>query len=298
MKFSFTPEGGWEVGMINAATAAVMPYLGAAQQIIADLGQDGLDYAQALASQRLHSTAQKYLSHLKKVQGQEGVWTIILESEAVYLEEGFSGFDQIAAGLAQGPKSQYSSKTGRRYVKIPFEHIQEFAKKGHPQNPVMVQKGSSSPTTKGDLAADLKRLKQIFAPKDTGITRGAPAPGMKRGDPLTGKIWSITKSPGGPQWEYREFHTDMRKRLELEKQPSPLLSGITKVQFATDKGTVKSRYLTWRTATDPRMPKMVHDKPNWVHPGFAGIKVFADLEQYLSDELANRINQIFSQSGP
>ncbi len=289
MKFKFSPDGGWEKILSDAASAAVAPYLGAVQGVVKDVWDDAYDHAQSLASDRLHSTVQQYLSGLKKVKSGEGIWTILLENDAVYLEEGYSGFDMIAAGLARGAKSQFSQKTGRRYVKIPFEHVQAFASKGHPMNPVVVQGGSPGATTKGDLATDLKRLKKMFAPDDTKISLDSS------GSPIKGKVWSITKSPSGPQWEYREFQTDIRKRLELEKQPSSLLSGVTKVQFETGSGSMKSRYLTWRTATDPRVPAAVHDKPKWVHPGFDGVHIMKDVEQYVTDEFAKRINEIFSQ---
>jgi hypothetical protein len=294
VNFKFTPSQGWEKALVDQVQGAITPYLVSAQGIVQQLRDDGYDYAQALASERLNTTVQTYLNALKKVEPTPDTWTIILEPSAVYLEEGYSGFDQIAAGLAKNGK--YSEKTGRRYIRVPFEHVQSFGNKGHPQNPIKVQMGlpSQTGTTKGSLAQDLKRLKKIFAPNDPGITMMPQQPGQfGPQQPVLGKVWSIAKAPEGPQWEYREFHTDMKSRMELEKQPSPLLSGLTKVQFQTDKGSVKSKYLTWRTATDPRVPEMTHGKPPWVHPGFEGVHIMQDVEKYISDEFAKRINELF-----
>lgn len=296
MKFSLFPPDGWEAALSNAATSAIAPYLKAAQGTIKDLWSDAYDHAESLASQRLHSTKNKYLAALKKVQTGDDTWTIILDKDAVYLEDGYSGYDMIDAGLASGGKAKFSKETGRRYVKIPFEHVQAFGNKNHPMNEVVVQQQSGSGTTKGDLASDLKRLKKIFAPNDSKISTVPVAPGFEGpAAPIMGAVWSIQKSPEGPQWEYKEFQTDMKKRMELEKQPSALLSGITKVQFQGENGQMKSKYLTWRTATDPRMPITVHSKPPWVHPGFQGVKIMKDVESYITAEFASRINALFSQ---
>lgn len=300
MKFKFSPEDGWEKAIADAAEAAVAPYLGAAQEAVSDVWEAGFDYAQSLATQRLHTSTQKYLENLKKVKTQADTWTIILDADAVYLEEGFESYDMIQAGLVQGPKSRMTTPTAkdpipRRYVRIPFDQVQAAASKGHPMNPILVQQGQMGQTTKGNLAADLKRLKKIFAPQDSGITMNPLPPGHEGPQqPVMGKVWSITKSPSGPQWEYKEFNTDMKKRLELEKQPNALLSGITKVQFQTDTGKMKAKYLTWRTATDPRNSS-VNSKPKWIHPGFPGVHIMKDVEQYITDEFAKRINEIFSQ---
>lgn len=290
MKFKLTPEEGWQKAFIDQVQGAVAPYMASAQGIVQQLRDDAYDRAQALAAERLHSTAKTYLSALKKVQPTPDTWTIVLEPDAVYLEEGYSGFDMIAAGLARGKNSKISEKTGRRYVRIPFEHVQAFASKSHPMNPVGVQTQSSSPTTRGSMAEDLKRLKKIFAPQDPGITN---YPGTNT--PIKGKVWSISKSPGGPQWEYREFNSDMKKRMELEKQPSALLAGITKVQFESASGKMKSKYMTWRTVTDPRLPIMTNNKPNWIHPGYPGAHIMKDVEQYISDEFAKRISELFQE---
>jgi hypothetical protein len=288
VKFSFTPEQGWEKALLDQVQGAITPYMVAGQSIVQQLRDDAFDYAQTLATERLHTTAKQYLGALKKAEPTPDTWTIILEPSAVYLEEGYSGFDQIAAGLAKNGK--ISEKTGRRYIRVPFEQIQSFAKGSHPMNPVKVQMGlpSMTGTTKGSLAQDLKRLKGIFAPNDPGITN---YPGTDT--PIKGKVWSITKALSGPQWEYREFHSDMKSRMELEKQPSPLLSGLTKVQFETGSGKVKSKYMTWRTATDPRVPISTHGKPPWIHPGYAGAHIMKDVEQYISEEFAKRINELF-----
>lgn len=292
MKFNFTPQEGWEKALVDSIQGAIAPYMVSAQGIVQQLRDDAYDYAQSLAADRLHSTAHKYLGALKKVDPTPGTWTIILEPSAMYLEEGYSGYDMISAGLARGGKSHFSQETGRRYVRIPFEHIQAFAKESHPMNPVKVQMGlpSMTGTTKGSIAQDLKNLKKLFAPQDPGIT---PYPGTNT--PIKGKVWAITKNPAGPQWEYREFNSDIRKRLEPQKQPSGLTSGITKIQYESGSGKMKSKYLTWRTATDPRIPMMVHNKPNWIHPGYPGAHIMKDVEQYITDEFAKRISELFQE---
>jgi hypothetical protein len=292
VKFSFKPGEGWEKALVDSIQGAIAPYLVSAQGIVQSLRDDAYDYAQTLAADRLHTTAKKYIGALKKVEPAPDTWTITLGPEAVYLEEGYTGYDMIQAGLARGKASQYSEKTGRHYVRIPFEHVQAFAKGSHPMNPVKVQMGmpSMTGTTKGSMAEDLKRLKKIFAPNDPGITN---YPGTTT--PIKGKVWTIQKAPEGPQWEYRDFQGGMRNRMELNKQPSPLLSGITKVQYETGTGKMKSKYLTWRTATDPRIPMSVHSKPGWVHPGYGGAHIMKDVEQYINDEFAKRISELFQE---
>jgi hypothetical protein len=290
MKFNFKPGDGWEQALLNAAQSAIAPYFKAAKAVMKDITDDAYDYAQSLATQRLHSTSKKYLDALQKY-GDDGNWTIVLNEDAVYLEEGYPSFDQISAGLARGAKSHYSDKTGRRYVRIPFEQVQAFAKASHPMNSVVVQRDSSNPTTKGDLSSDLKRLRKIFTPNEDAISLDPS------GRPIQGKVWSISKSATGPQWNYQEFQGEMKKSMEIQPQPNSLLSGITKVQFQTDSGKMRSRYLTWRTATDPRVPSAKDNKSKWIHPGFDGVHIMKDVERYINDQFAAKIDRLFTDAG-
>lgn len=283
MKFKFSVQNDFGKILEAAVMSSNDSRIAAAREAISEISSQAYAKANEMASDRLKTTRLKYIDHLKFEQVGPAHWTITLEEGAAYLENGYSSFDQIKAGLARGPKSRISKK-GYRYVRVPFEHSEGPGKTSHPMNPVPVQRGQVNETTKGNMAKDLSRLQKIFGGKETVSTAQGP---------VIGKAWSITKSPNGPQWTFKDALG--RQQTSTIEGVHPNLSGVTKIQWEQKLrggGTrTRSAYLSWRTASeDPgRTPG------TWIHPGFSGAKIFPDLEKWISDTFKARMEELFGQ---
>lgn len=277
MKFGFKVDEGFSDAVLNAASGAISATNNAMKGVIREITEMAYGRAQELAAERLRSTRQQYINGLKFEEAGEGIFVLSLDPSVAYLEEGFSAFDMIKAGLARGAKSQLN-KNNERFVRIPFEHSKGAASPSSPENKRPIQQSQGSQTTKGSLAADLKKLEQIFGAN--GQTKGPS------GNDLTGKVWSMRKSTSGPQWNYQDALG--RKDTQTVTGVSQLLSGLTKVQYEGKAEKTKSAYLTWRTATD---------KPGsgkWIHPGMAGAKIFPDVEKWIEEQFAAKVQELLS----
>ena len=265
-------------GQITAAHAR------AAQSAMKDLAIATYAKAQEMAAQRLHSTRQKYIDNLSFDQAGEGHWMVTLHGDAAYLEEGYGSYDMIKQGLARGPKSKVS-KRGYRYVVIPFEHSTKAAGAGHPQHNQPVQIGQPQETTKGSLAQDLKRLKKSFEIPDTYKD--------VNGNPIYGKVFTVTKNPLSPQWHYKDVLGQHDTANITGKQIHPNLAGLTGIQWEQKLrgggSRTRTAYMTWRVASEN--PEV---QGKWIHPGFDGARVFPDLEMWAVQQINQRLREIFS----
>jgi hypothetical protein len=317
VKFKFEPTGGFDTAFQEAIATSVGGQLAKAQAIMGEVSGNAQAMAQQLATQRLHSTAATYVQALKMTEVGPGMYQLTLDKSASHLEEGYPEFDMIQAGLARGEASVFSTKKGRRYVRIPFEHSEGPGKSGHhPMADVPIQGG---PTTYGSLAKDLNALRQQAktelakladqfggAPKERGITTG---PG---GMAVLGTVYSMRKSSTGPQWHYNDAFgqqntmTPGAGQTMMPEGISGLLSGLTKVQYQTKSGSVKAKYFTWRTASEmfaypaggkgrSKKDQLAANLKKWIHPGFDGAHIFPDLERMIMNELARRIQAEFGQ---
>lgn len=283
MKLKFSVPNDFGKFLEDAVMSSSNTRIAAARDAISEISSQAYAKANEMASDRLKSTRLKYIDHLKFEQVGPTHWTISLEEGAAYLENGYPSFDQIKAGLARGAKSKIS-KSGYRYVRVPFEHSEGPAKASHPSNSIPVQRGQVNETTKGNMANDLKRLQRIFGGKETVSTAQGP---------VIGKAWSITKSTTGPQWTFKDALG--RQQTTTIEGVHPNLSGVTKVQWEQKLrgggSRIRSAYLSWRTASE---------NPNrtpgtWIHPGFQGAKIFPDLEKWVTDTFKARMEELFGQ---
>lgn len=274
MKFKFGLGENFENQIMAIVNAAVAGSYKAVGDALRDVTEAGMAKAQELAAQRLHSTRQKYIDALSIDDAGDGVFTLSLAPDAHYLEEGYSAFDQIKAGLARGPKSR-TTKDGKRIVVVPFTHEKGAAEPEHSQNSVKVQIGKTPQATKGSLAADLKRLEGTFGVTGTQSGQNGPA---------SGKVWSMRKSNSGPQWTMKDMLGG--SRTQTITNINPLLSGVAKIQYA-DKEKTRSAYVTWRTAVDGAGGK------GWQHPGYQGVHIMDEVEKWMADQFLRKINEIF-----
>ncbi len=284
MRFRLTPEDNLGQAFYSAAMDVVQSKFEQMGNILSDAVTAARDNLITAASATLSVANLKSYQHGLKINVTTGpdsiAWELYLDAEAQRIE-GFGPFDMIAHGLVKHNKNvKFSEKTGRYYAKIPFERPGMYSKIAKLKADNVVQKLSATPTTRGNLAADLKVMKQraekILSPE---------AKGMK-----DGKTWSLTKDPIKPVWNFYDFAAKQKEDFQFDQQPSPLMSGITAV-----KKEGKTAYFTWRTATDARMP----GKPmSWMHPGVSGNNIFTgilpDLIKDAQAEIDKKLAEIFS----
>lgn len=280
----------------TAATEITRAHLNAAQAFMRDLAQMTYAKAQEMASQKLHSTRQQYVDNLSFDQVDQNSWVITLDKNAAHIEEGYSSFDMLKAGLASG-KNAKISKEGHKYINIPLEHKQGPAAAKHPLHSVPVQRGQIHETTKGDLAKDLKRLRGAFGVDQAGTLTH---PG---GAPVIGQVWKMNRDAFSPTWTMKNAFGDERStQITGGKLIHKNLIGLTGIQYKAGRG-VKTAYLTWRTASEKTLAGWVEGKGKkgqmrqgtWIHPGYSGAKIFPELEKWAIDQLNRELKRIFSE---
>jgi hypothetical protein len=264
-------------------------HLRAAPGAARDVAIQAHEKIREIVSDKLRSTKMEYLDSLS--YGEDGgLYTITLGGEAAYLETGYGSFDMkpgmlnskaiVQTGKRAGQPWVQIGKDGNKYAAVPFEHGEAAAKSSHPEHDSPVRIGQPEQTTKGDLASDLKALREAFG--DEGITMG---PG---GQPVQGKVATWTKSKSGPQWSFKDvLGNSSTKSMEA----NPMLSGLTKIQYEVPKrkggNMTKSAFLTWR---------IVSSKSNkWIHPGYGGVHAFPEVHAWASDALVRRVTELFQQ---
>lgn len=110
----------------------------------------------------------------------------------------------------------------------------------------------------GDLASDIKSL----------VAKNSK-----------GKMQAITKTFKDIDGNAIQGRVASIKNAENEN-----LSGLTKYQHVSDSGKVSSMYMTFRVISE--------DSKGWQHPGFAGHKIFEDVEKYVDQEMENILTNL------
>lgn len=272
-KFKLTPDQDFETILQNTVSAQVGAAFSAFRNVSKDAAQSGQTLAMQLATRKLRSTAQEYISALTFTQPDDGdlILNVTLDARATYLEKGYPRFDMKPGIL----KNAAVSKEGHRYQAVPFQH-------GGTSIPNelnrVVQIRQPMQTTRGSMLADLAQLKAAFAVPDTTMAHGKAA---------TGKVWSIARSTGGPQWTLTDAVTGKKSSTQTIPDLHPNLAGITKIQYKTGK-SLRSAYLTWRTASEN--PK---SKNKFIHPGFGGARILEEVEKHMVQEINAKLAAIF-----
>jgi hypothetical protein len=277
----------------SAAGEITRSHLSAAQDFMKDLSYSVYAKAHEMAAQKLHSTRQQYTDALY-YDDRSGLEIVIgLHATAAHLETGYDKFDMLQSGLLNGPNVK-TSKEGHRYVRVPFEHSQAPAATGHPMNTRPVQIGQIGETTRGNLAKDLKRLKQVF-----GISGRVDLPS---GAPAQGPVWTVGKTAGTPVWTMRDMFGDTRSASITGGRPiSKNLVGLTSIQYKAGR-SIKTGYMTWRTASEKTLNEWTKTKAGragkmrkgtWIHPGFSGAHIFPELERFAKEALDRELRRLF-----
>jgi|GEM_PF-4012310 len=286
MKFKVTLGDQLAMKMAAAAGAITTAHMLAAKKAMRDLTIAAHEKAIEMAGQRLNTTKQKYMDNLDYDVSGDNSWTVTLHGDAAYLEEGYGSYDMIKAGLARGPKSKVS-KAGYRYVVIPMDHSEKYASPRNPRHLDPVQIGQAGESTKGTLAADLRRLKQVFGHRDDS-GKNVPLTNSS-GDPVMGKAYTIKQTPFGP-WEYTNAN-GIKKIEAIGGAPiNKNLSGLTAIQWKDKANRTQTAYLTWRVASENPA-----SQGKWQHPGFDGARIFPDLEQWAVNTIGVKLREIFQE---
>ena len=314
MKLKLVPDNAGE------ALAAEIASLSGSMQtgingIVREVAEMTMHQAQALARSRLHSTKEAYERALQFTEVSDGIYSIVLDPEFSYLEEGYPSFDMIQRGLARGAKSKVSKK-GYRYVRIPFDHNQGAATSQNPavaQQPVQIYQakvGNVMATSMKDL---MKHEKDVL--KQSGL-KGTVSDG--NGNPAI-RSREVSNGQGGTRTQYQPVAailpdpnnkasfikrdyvnrtsdgkpTDTHYRIPHEKHLDHRISGLMIIQhpikMKNGKTKIGRSYMTIRTATEG--PK---GAGKWIHPGFEGAKIFPILQATAEQALMAKLEAYFA----
>jgi hypothetical protein len=220
-----------------------------------------------LAQERLHTSRVLYVNALQqrgsfdthKVDG-ETVYTLSLLGEmANNVEFGMAPFDMKAVrpGWLGGGKAKVS-KTGKKYVTIPFRHPSAASvSRGNPRD------FYSGKALKSSVHRDL-----VKTVKSYGLDRM-----LRTGNRVI--EGPVRRAPNRP-----EIH--------------PYMRGLTRVQKAKDSFTPtgkqrgSSQLLTWRIMSETSPPD------SWLHPGLEAANIRKEVERYVDDEVTKLVERTFS----
>lgn len=215
------------------------------------------DIIKQKAQTSLHLSKQLYMESLEdphKVKA--GYWEIELEEKAEWIEVGIPKNFDMLPGLLKSPNAK-TSKTGQRYIIIPFDHSKLGAAKTSKQFALQAQ-----------LKSAMKKMNIPFRKVET-TPSGTPKTG------LIHKFDVMTK----PQH---------RKHSKKDRQPvgHPLVSkpegrsylqGVRVYQKSNDKGKIEKTNMTFRVAHES------HKGKKWIHPGLTGLGAFEEARQFAED---------------
>jgi hypothetical protein len=313
MKISLVPDNAGDA-LASEIASLTGSLQGGINGIVREVAEMTMHQAQALARSRLHSTKEAYERALHFTEVSDGIYSIILDPEFSYLEEGYPSFDMIQRGLARGAKSKVS-KEGYRYVRIPFDHKQGAATSSQPavaNQPVQIYQakvGNVMATSMKQLMQNEKGLVKQAGLKDTvNDSKGNPAirsrqvsdgkGGMKTQyqpvaailpDPLNKNAFIkrdyVNRTSDGKP-------TDTHYRMQ-DKHLDHRISGLMIIQHPINmkNGKVKTgrAYMTIRTASEN--PKSAG---KWIHPGFEGAKIFPILQATAEQALMAKLEAYFA----
>jgi hypothetical protein len=211
--------------------------------------------------EKLHSTRDKYLEHLKVSEVSKDTWIITLDQKAMWIEAGMDEHEMLD-DLLSSPKAK-TAKDGSKYLVVPFEH----------------KKGPTQQTpAQNDLTATVKKeLSKRKIPY--GKIETDPA-----GNPKTGLLHSLdimklpiknVEGPGmgkGPLGQVRQGPTGI-----------PYLQGIRIYQNDIKKkdgsSGVKRSIMTFRVASSKHK-----GTGRWVHPGLQARNFFEEAAQWAIEQ--------------
>jgi len=169
-----------------------------------------------MAAQELHTSREKFMENLGFEEISEGIWVVSVDEDAFWIEEGLKdGFD-MKPGLLKNAKT---SKDGKRYKVVPFEHSQT------PSNLT-----ASAQSIVSQIKSNLRKEKVPFKKieKDSWDR------------PKVGKLHSFNWASDVPG-----------------RGNTPSLKGVSIYQTMTKGGNVRRDILTFRTVTENQPDKWI-----------------------------------------
>ena len=225
-------------------------------------------HIQEEVKQTLNSTRQIYLDnlHVEPIDGD--TWAIILDSPAMWIEEGMSQHEMID-DLLKSDKAR-TTKKGSKVLSVPFEH-----KKG----------AAESTSAQKDLTDTIKsEMKKRGIPyggleKDGG---GQPKLGLLHSFDITSGPLKTSMGPGqgaGPIGAVRQGPTGV-----------PFLAGVRVYQKSykdkMGKDHVKKSVVTFRTVSSE-----MKGSGRWVHPGTRAHKFLDEGAEWAQKEFEDNIKE-------
>ena len=203
------------------------------------------------AHARLHDRLPAFLSALRQEE-DEGAYLVILDKRAGWIEDGMSPRDMLA-DLLRSPKAKVS-KSGTRYISIPFEH------------------SSTAPTGRPLAASSL-----VDAIRHELKQRGLSATKIERdgqGRPLLGRLHTMTGVMGSRGWS-----------ASGRRHAAPLLENLSIYQHAAPNraGAVRS-LMTFRTASSSQ-----EGTGAWQHPGLEPTRIMESAAEWAEREWSDKI---------
>jgi hypothetical protein len=219
---------------------------------------------------KLHSSREKYLEALHVEQVDADTWSIILDPDAMWIEEGMDEHEMIDDLLKS--KSTKTAADGSKYLAVPFEH-----KKG--------------PTQQTQAQRDLtSTIKQEM--KDRGIPWGG-LESDAAGQPKQGLIHSFDiltaplKDGSGPGQGHGPIGAPRQGPTGV-----PFLAGVRVYQkpYKDKNGEEKMRrsVVTFRTASSK-----MKGSGRWVHPGLEAKKFLDEAAVWALKQWEEKIKDKF-----
>lgn len=196
-----------------------------------------------LARDELGSLNKKYQEAIEFINPEDNMWIVNLKEEAMFVEEGRkSGF---MSELLDG-KSSKTSKEGKKYAIIPFEH----------------SKGPSEQSSQARKLTD--EIKTFLKRKNVNwqkIEYGAD------GSPRIGLLHRF------------DIPSARSKGKLTPKSRDPLLKGVAIYQTKTESGNVRRDVMTFRVIHEDHK-----EEGKWVHPGMEGKKLMDKVYEWALKE--------------
>lgn len=220
-------------------------------------------------NRELKSRRAKYLEHLHVIQEGEHTWLIMLDQEAMWIEEGMSETEMIDNLLSGQSPNIKTAKDGSRYRAIPFTHS------GLPSQNTPAQQ-----TLQDTIKRELRKADNVLTGK-----KGIPYKKLETsssGQPLLGKLHSLDiktplKTHHGPGQGWGAIGDPRQGATGI-----PFLQGVQIYQSkmrGPDGKPLKDRHGEDRVRRDIMTFRTVSTKHKgtgrWVHPGLEG-KNFLD----------------------
>ena len=244
----------------------------AAKQALAHLAAETHAHIVENVQSKLHSTREKYLDALSIQQVDDATWLINLDAKAMWIEEGLQPHEMID-DLLKSPKAK-TSKTGSKYMVIPFEH-----KKG-PASSTPAQKSLTD-----TIKEEFKRRKIPYGKLEMDAA-GNPKKGLLHSFDINNAPLKTHQGPG-------MGHGAVGKVVQ-GMTGIPHLKGIKVYQkeikdHATGKSKVVKSIMTFRVVSST-----MRGSGRWVHPGLTPKNFFEEAQEWALKTFEEKIKpQLF-----